>query len=81
MLPRIMESSDIVPICAKLFQEGGLNKGTMETASTSVPRGSCFDPRPSSPCTELGQFSSSPYASGTFQAAAPVLELRVSESE
>ena len=39
--------------------------------------------RPATPSShpDVRQFSSSPYASGAFQAAAPVLVLRGSESE
>lgn len=55
--------------------EGGLNKETKASASTSI-----WEKLPSSPHRDARQFSSSPYVPHTFQAAVPALDLRASES-
>ena len=57
---------------------GGLKKGTMASACAFLSGGSC----PPSSHPDTRHFSSSPYATRAFQAAAlVVLELRGSESE
>ena len=56
--------------------EGELKKRTMAFASTSIWEKAAPSSHP-----DAGQFISSLYVSGTFQAAATMLELRRSESE
>lgn len=54
---------------------GGLSKGTMVSASTSL-----WGKLPLHPRSEARQFDLSPYIPGAFQTAAPMLEFRGSES-
>ena len=56
---------------------GGLRKGTMASASTFVWQKAVL----SSSHPDARQFNSFPYLPGSFQDAAPALELRGSESK
>ena len=58
---------------------GEFIKGTVVSASPSVPGKSYPDPCPSSHLPEASQFSSSLCVSGISQTASSMLELRVSE--
>lgn len=80
-LSRLMESTDLVHTCTGMAEwKTDSTREPMVAVSTSVPRNSCFDPCPSSPCPEVSKFSSSMGVPGVFQAAAPRLELRASVS-
>ena len=68
--------SDMVTTCQLCaFMGGGLRKGTVASASTSV-----WGRAAPSSCPDARQFRSSPCVSNTFLSDAPVLELRESES-
>lgn len=80
-ISRLMGSTDLVHTCTGMAEwKTNSTREPMVALSTSVPRNSCLDPCPSSPCPEVSQFSSSMGAPGAFQAAAPRLELTASVS-
>lgn len=76
----LMESSDPGPTCNCDPMGEGLNKGAVAPAHSSVPREGCPAPCPSRPHPASSQFRSWPSVPGAFQAAAPALELKASES-
>ena len=67
MLARLLETQTWCPAVCASFLGRGLNRGVMVSAITYVPGVSC---------SEASQFISSLCVPGTFQAAAPALELK-----
>ena len=67
VLARLIQSSDLAPALPMGLVQGELNKGTLASASTSVPGVRCPDFCPFSPYIEASQCSSSPYILGVFK--------------
>ena len=69
--------SNMAPTCQLCGSvKGGLRKGTLASTCCTV-----WEKAVHSSCLDVRHFSFSLYATGSFQSATRVLELRVSESE